>query len=54
MSSNITAEKTDEDTMLIAIITNDTPYNNSVIFLFDLYQEKSFNASITIIVVAIA
>ncbi|HEU4823333.1 MAG TPA: hypothetical protein VFS97_07910 [Nitrososphaeraceae archaeon] len=47
-------KKTSEDTILILVIINDTPYNNSIKFLFDLYQEKSSNASITIITVAIA
>jgi hypothetical protein len=47
-------KKTSEDTILILVIIDDTPYNKSIKFLFDLYQEKNSTASITIIMLAVA
>src|SRR5918993_1570613 len=52
--SNIIVKKTIADTILIPVIINDTLYDKSMKFLFDLYQEKNSSASITIMILAIA
>ncbi|HKG31060.1 MAG TPA: hypothetical protein VKA91_07290, partial [Nitrososphaeraceae archaeon] len=52
--SNIIEKKIIADTILIPVTINDTLYDKTMKFLFDLYHEKNSSASTTIMILAIA